>query len=239
MEKHLKDTIIGQDEALNQIISTLRKTKSNKRPTSFLLLGPTGVGKTETVKQISKALNQKDNLIRLDMSEFSLDTSIHKLIGTPGGYVGYGEPYLFQKLKENPYRIILVDELEKAGSRVWNLFLQILDEGFITDSMGEKIYFDKSIIFMTSNLEQKDCVGFAKRNSKNLEETLSKEFLGRFDAIVSYQKITKEIATEFVKRKSKSSKEMDKILQAADYEQFGLRNLSLLLNRYESDYQTN
>lgn len=239
MEKHLKDTIIGQDEALNQIISTLRKTKSNKRPTSFLLLGPTGVGKTETVKQISKALNQKDNLIRLDMSEFSLDTSIHKLIGTPGGYVGYGEPYLFQKLKENPYRIILVDELEKAGSRVWNLFLQILDEGFITDSMGEKIYFDKSIIFMTSNLEQKDCVGFAKRDSKNLEETLSKEFLGRFDAIVSYQKITKEIATEFVKRKSKSSKEMDKILQAADYEQFGLRNLSLLLNRYESDYQTN
>ncbi len=220
-------------------MDTLHKKSNNKRPLSFLLLGPTGVGKTETVKQISQAYNQKDNLIRLDMSEFSLDTSIHKLIGTPGGYVGYGEPYLFQKLKENPYRIILVDELEKAGSRVWNLFLQILDEGFITDSMGEKIYFNKSLIFMTSNLEQKECVGFAKRNNKELEENLSKEFLGRFDAIVNYQKITKEIATEFIKRKKPNKKQVDQILQDSDYEQYGLRNLSLILNRLETDFQTN
>lgn len=239
MAAHLKETIIGQEQAIQKIMDTLHKKSNNKRPLSFLLLGPTGVGKTETVKQISQAYNQKDNLIRLDMSEFSLDTSIHKLIGTPGGYVGYGEPYLFQKLKENPYRIILVDELEKAGSRVWNLFLQILDEGFITDSMGEKIYFNKSLIFMTSNLEQKECVGFAKRNNKELEETLSKEFLGRFDAIVNYQKITKEIATEFIKRKKPNKKQVDQILQDSDYEQYGLRNLSLILNRLETDFQTN
>lgn len=239
MAAHLKETIIGQEQAIQKIMDTLHKKSNNKRPLSFLLLGPTGVGKTETVKQISQAYNQKDNLIRLDMSEFSLDTSIHKLIGTPGGYVGYGEPYLFQKLKENPYRIILVDELEKAGSRVWNLFLQILDEGFITDSMGEKIYFNKSLIFMTSNLEQKECVGFAKRNNKELEENLSKEFLGRFDAIVNYQKITKEIATEFIKRKKPNKKQVDQILQDSDYEQYGLRNLSLILNRLETDFQTN
>ncbi|MCI8575846.1 MAG: ATP-dependent Clp protease ATP-binding subunit [Bacilli bacterium] len=239
IETQLRKTIIGQDEALTKIMATLGKKRSPKRPLSFLLLGPTGVGKTETVKQISKAFNQKNNLIRLDMSEFSLDTSIHKLIGTPGGYVGYGEPYLFQKLKENPYRIILVDELEKAGSRVWNLFLQILDEGFITDSMGEKIYFDKSIIFMTSNLEQKDCVGFAKRDNKELEETLSKEFLGRFDAIINYQKITKEIALEFMKRQKKTSEQIEKILQESDYEQYGLRNLSLMVNRLDKDFQTN
>lgn len=238
IETQLRKTIIGQDEALTKIMATLGKKRSPKRPLSFLLLGPTGVGKTETVKQISKAFNQKNNLIRLDMSEFSLDTSIHKLIGTPGGYVGYGEPYLFQKLKENPYRIILVDELEKAGSRVWNLFLQILDEGFITDSMGEKIYFDKSIIFMTSNLEQKDCVGFAKRDNKELEETLSKEFLGRFDAIINYQKITKEIALEFMKRQKKTSEQIEKILQESDYEQYGLRNLSLMVNRLDKDFQT-
>ena len=105
--------------------------------------------------------------------------------------------------------------------------------------MGEKIYFNKSLIFMTSNLEQKECVGFAKRNNKELEETLSKEFLGRFDAIVNYQKITKEIATEFIKRKKPNKKQVDQILQDSDYEQYGLRNLSLILNRLETDFQTN
>ena len=101
-------------------------------------------------------------MIRLDMSEYALETSIHKLIGTPGGYVGYDEPYIFQKIKENPYRVILVDELEKANAQIWNLFLQILDEGFITDANGEVIHFHKTLIFMTSNLEVKDKVGFIK-----------------------------------------------------------------------------
>ena len=101
------------------------------------------------------------------MSEYTLDTSIHKLIGTPGGYVGHKDPYIFFKLKENPYRIILVDELEKANPKVWNLFLQIMDEGFITDSCGEKIRFDKTMIFMTSNLEVKEKDGRHADSGKN------------------------------------------------------------------------
>lgn len=238
---HLKSKIIGQEEAIDNILSTLKQKKHITRPLSFLLLGPTGVGKTETVKQLASVYHNEESLIRLDMSEYSLDTSIHKLIGTPGGYVGHDEPYIFQKLKENPYRIILVDELEKANSRIWNLFLQILDEGFITDSYGEKIRFDKTLIFMTSNLEKKDCVGFSKRNNNELEETLSKEFLGRFDSIVSYQPITKEVAESFVRSKIENIQEvnLEEILEKAEFEKYGLRNVSLLLRKMESDLQTN
>lgn len=238
---HLKSKIIGQEEAIDSILSTLQQKKHITRPLSFLLLGPTGVGKTETVKQLASVYHNEESLIRLDMSEYSLDTSIHKLIGTPGGYVGHDEPYIFQKLKENPYRIILVDELEKANSRIWNLFLQILDEGFITDSYGEKIRFDKTLIFMTSNLEKKDCVGFSKRNNNELEETLSKEFLGRFDSIVSYQPITKEVAESFVRSKIENIQEvnLEEILEKAEFEKYGLRNVSLLLRKMESDLQTN
>jgi len=241
IEGNLKENIVGQDQALAEIMKVLKsKTQNRHRPLSFLLLGSSGVGKTETVKLISSLYGKKENLIRLDMSEYSLDTSIHKLIGTPGGYVGYGEPYLFQKLKENPYRIILVDELEKANSKIWNLFLQIMDEGFITDSMGEQIRFDKTIIFMTSNLEIKDRVGFTKNANHDLEEILSKEFLGRFDAIVPYQKITSDIVREYVLKKSKNNHiDIEKIIKEADFEKYGLRNVSHILKRMEEDYQIN
>lgn len=240
IEKHLKDNIYGQDKAIEEIITTLKQRKLGKRPLSFLLLGPTGVGKTETVKQIAKMYNQEDNLIRLDMSEFSLDTSIHKLIGTPGGYIGHGEPYIFQKLKENPYRIILVDELEKSNSNIWNLFLQILDEGYITDSFGEKIRFDKSLIFMTSNLEQKSCVGFTTRPNNDLENTLSKEFLGRFDSIISYKPISEEIVKKYILEKSKvNNSDIEKFLKESEYEKYGLRNISLMLRKVEDELQTN
>ncbi len=240
MEQKLKEQIIGQDQAINSIIKVLKNKREPKRPTSMLLLGSSGVGKTETVKIISSLFTNRDNLIRLDMSEYTLDTSIHKLIGTPGGYVGHGEPYLFQQIKENPYRIILVDELEKANKKVWNLFLQILDEGFITDSYGEKIRFDKTIIFMTSNLEAKERVGFMKNNSDNLEETLSKEFLGRFDAIIPFQKITKEIVKEYVEKNMKSKNvDIAKIINESEYEKYGLRNIKHILRRMDTEFQIN
>lgn len=241
IEDSLNENILGQKEAINQIIKILKgRSMERKRPTSLLLLGPTGVGKTETVKVISKMFGSKDNLIRLDMSEFTLDTSVHKLIGTPGGYVGYGEPFLFQKLKENPYRIILVDELEKANPKIWNLFLQIMDEGFITDSIGEKIRFDKSIIFMTSNLEVGNKVGFINNKNSDLEEKLSKEFLGRFDSIVPYQKISEEVVKEYLK-KFPNAKKLDtkKILEEAEYEKYGLRNINHIVKRMEMELQIN
>lgn len=240
IEKNLKEKIFGQEEALTKIITTLKSKIDKNRPISMLLLGSSGVGKTETVKILSEMYNKKDCLIRLDMSEYTLDTSIHKLIGTPGGYVGYGEPYLFQQIKENPYRIILVDELEKANPKIWNLFLQILDEGFVTDSLGEKIRFDKTIIFMTSNLEPKEKVGFTKNANNNLEEVLSKEFLGRFDAIIPYQKITNEIAKKYLEHHLKNKDcNIDKILQESEYEKYGLRNIKHILKRMEMEYQLN
>lgn len=241
IESTLNEKIIGQTSAITKIMKILNQKKENqRRPLSFLLMGPTGVGKTETVKQISSIYGSMENMIRLDMSEYTLETSIHKLIGTPGGYVGYGEPFIFQKLKENPYRIILVDELEKASPRIWNLFLQILDEGFITDSLGEQIHFDKTLIFMTSNLEIKNKVGFISSGNGDLEEILSKEFLGRFDAIVPYERVTKNMVKDYIDKNSNlKNYDLEKILKEADYEKYGLRNIKHILKRLEEEYQPN
>ncbi|MCI8394226.1 MAG: ATP-dependent Clp protease ATP-binding subunit [Bacilli bacterium] len=241
LEGRLEENIIGQKKAINSIMKIL-KTKAihQKRPLSFLLLGPTGVGKTETVKQIASIYGKAENMIRLDMSEYALETSIHKLIGTPGGYVGYDEPYIFQKIKENPYRVILVDELEKANAQIWNLFLQILDEGFITDANGEVIHFHKTLIFMTSNLEVKDKVGFIKNANSELEEILSKELLGRFDAIVPYQKVNEEMVKQYINKSPYATKlDQNKIIEEAEFEKYGLRNVSHILRRMEEELSVN
>lgn len=241
IKRNLNEKIIGQENAITTIMNILNKKKQNQhRPLSFFLMGPTGVGKTETVKQIASIYGNQENMIRLDMSEYTLETSIHKLIGTPGGYVGYGEPFIFQKLKENPYRIILVDEFEKANSKIWNLFLQILDEGFLTDSTGDQIRFDKTLIFMTSNLEIKNKVGFVSSENGNLEEILSKELIGRFDAIVPYEKITENMVKDYIEKCSNlKNYNLEKILEESEYEKYGLRNISHIVKRMEEEYQTN
>ena len=153
IETNLKDSILGQEKAINKILENIMiKLNGTNKPLSLLLLGASGVGKTESVKIISESLSRKNTLIRLDMSEYNLETSVNKLIGTSAGYVGYDDECILKKVKINPYSVILVDEIEKAHPKVLNLFLQILDEGFITDSKGEKIYFDNTYIFMTSIL---------------------------------------------------------------------------------------
>ena len=148
LKAYLNNEIVGQEEAINEIIASL-KSKESDLPVSILLTGSTGVGKTKTVKEIATYL--KMPLVRLDLSEYNEPVSINRLIGSSAGYVGYDDENIFDRIRMYPNSIVLLDELEKANSNVINLFLQVLDEGFITNAKGEKIDFKNTYIFMTSN----------------------------------------------------------------------------------------
>ena len=180
LKESLNKSILGQEEAIQKILDVLWSEK--RKGTSFLLVGGSGIGKTLTVKVFSEAL--KMNLLRIDMSEYSSLESVHRLIGAPPGYVGYQEPYVLEKIREQPFTTVLFDEIEKAHPQVLNLLLQILDEGFVTDSRGNKIRFDHTYIFLTSNAQVKKNVGFATSSGSHFDGVFSKELLGRIDAIV-------------------------------------------------------
>ncbi len=228
LKKDLFQNIIGQDEALNKIISTYQ-LKVDTKPLSLLLSGPTGVGKTYTVKMFAKSLNV--NLIRLDMSEYNQEVSINRLIGAPAGYVGYQDNYLFKQLLDNPYSIILLDEIEKACPKVLNLFLQILDEGYITGSDNEVIKFNNTIIFMTSNENVSNSIGFSNKVQDN--SFLSKELLNRIDATVQYNQINSETARKYINIKNKNLNE-EKILSESNYQKYGFRELDRCIKAFES-----
>jgi ATP-dependent Clp protease ATP-binding subunit ClpC len=236
IKKNLTYEIKGQDKALNKILKNIwLKLNGMDMPLSLLLIGPSGVGKTKTVKIISDSI-KNSKLIRLDMSEYNLDTSVNKLIGVSAGYVGYDDSYVFRSVIDNPYSIILVDEIEKAHPRVLNLFLQILDEGFITNASGEKIDFKKTLIFMTSNVINKKGVGFINSTNNNLIECFSKEFLGRFTDIVSYDYLSDEVLDEYIKIYLKNNKiSREEIKKEAECSLYGLRNLQHLINKYNSE----
>ena len=158
LEHILHQRVVGQEEAVNAIAKAIRRgrvgLKDPKRPIgSFLFLGPTGVGKTELSKALAEAMFGTENaLIRVDMSEYMEKHSVSKMIGSPPGYVGYDEGgQLSEKVRRNPYSVILFDEIEKAHPDVFNIFLQVLDDGHITDAQGRKIDFKNTIIIMTSN----------------------------------------------------------------------------------------
>ncbi len=238
IKNNLHKNILGQDEAINKILKSIWfKLNNDKKPLSLLLTGPSGVGKTETVKLISNSIN-KSKLIRLDMSEYNLDISVNKLIGASAGYVGYDDKYIFRDILDNPYSIILVDEIEKAHRRVLNLFLQILDEGFITSSKGEKIDFSHTMIFMTSNVVNKINVGFTNRENDILNEYFSKEFLGRFSDVVSFKNIPDEILEEYTKKNLTNKKvKIDKLKKEAECDKYGLRNLKNLIEKYNNDIE--
>ena len=209
LEATLKERIIGQDEAVEAIAAAIRRSRvqisPRRRPASFIFVGPTGVGKTELVKQIAKELfNTPETLIRLDMSEFMEKHSVSRIIGSPPGYVGYDEAgQLTEKVRRKPYSVILFDEIEKAHPDVMNILLQILDEGRITDAQGRTVNFENTIIVMTSNAgsEQKNgALGFGKdkgeatkeRITKALSDFLRPEFLGRVDEIAVFNSLTEK-----------------------------------------------
>lgn len=236
LHDHLFQGILGQDKALQQILDVMESPK--RKGTSFLLVGGSGVGKTETVKIISDTL--KTHLIRIDMSEYSSSDSINKLIGAPSGYVGYEDGYVFQELRETPFSTILFDEIEKAHPKVLNLLLQILDEGFVTDRRGEKIYFHHTFIFLTSNAVSRSGVGFATSFKENFDGIFSKELLGRIDQVIEYAPISVDIANAYIEKNLKNpdiSKE--ELLLESDIERYGLRNIRNLIHKYNKrvDYQ--
>ena len=225
LEKNLKESIIGQDEAINVLVNAIQRNQTglkdpNKPIGSFIFLGQTGVGKTQLAKNLGQELfNSKDSLIRLDMSEYMEKFSVSRLIGAPPGYVGYDEGgQLSEKIRRKPYSIVLLDEVEKAHPDVFNMMLQVLDDGYLTDSVGRKVDFKNTVIIMTSNIgtrKLKDFgtgVGFdtefrkKEKNKlsteilkKSLGKKFSPEFLNRIDEIIVFNELEEKEIEKIVR----------------------------------------
>ncbi len=265
LESNLHKRIIGQEEAVNAVSRAIRRNraglKSTKRPPSFIFVGPTGVGKTELAKSLAyEMFGSEDSIIRIDMSEYMESNSTAKLIGAPPGYVGYDDAgQLTDKVKRKPYSIILLDEIEKAHPDVFNILLQILDDGRLTDAQGNTVSFQNTIIIMTSNAGSNlnnNSIGFGneKINKSKVEDRLKDvfrpEFLNRVDEIVVFDSLTKEQLLQIVdlmlqdtinvlKDKNISlevSKEAkDFILEKGTNLKFGARPLRRAIQRYVED----
>ena len=208
LENAIKKKIIGQDSAADRVAKAIRRKRAGVegrlRPASFIFVGPTGVGKTEMVKVLAEELfGSKDDLIRLDMTEYSEQHSVSKLIGSPPGYVGYDEAgQLTEKVRRKPYSVILFDEIEKAHSSIYNILLQILDEGRLTDSQGRVVNFENTVVILTSNAGigfGTESLGFAGKaeaedtvaNDK-LKQIFKPELLNRVDEIVVFNRLKPE-----------------------------------------------
>ncbi len=204
LEQNLHKRVIGQDDAVAAVARAIRRNraglKSTKRPPSFIFVGPTGVGKTELAKSLAyEMFGNENSIIRVDMSEYMESHSTSKLIGSPPGYVGYDDAgQLTEKVKRNPYSIVLLDEIEKAHPDVFNILLQVLDDGRLTDSQGNTISFENTIIIMTSNAgsnQNTNSIGFGGNTMSqskvmdSLKETFRPEFLNRVDEIVIFEQL--------------------------------------------------
>ena len=214
LETNIHKRIIGQDTAVNSVARAIRRNRaglqSTKRPPSFIFVGPTGVGKTELAKALAyEMFGSEKSIIRFDMSEYMESNSTAKLIGAPPGYVGYDDAgQLTERVKRNPYSIILLDEIEKAHNDVFNILLQVLDDGRLTDAQGNTVSFENTIIIMTSNAGSNlntNSIGFGGTSeaSKNrmlgaLKDLFRPEFLNRIDEIVAFDSLTNEQLLQIV-----------------------------------------
>ena len=218
MGEELKGKVVGQEEAIKKLTKAIQRTrvglKDPKKPIgSFIFLGPTGVGKTELAKTLATYLfDKEDSLIRIDMSEYMEKFSVSRLVGAPPGYVGYEEGgQLTEKVRRKPYSVVLLDEIEKAHPDVFNILLQVLDDGILTDGLGRRVDFRNTIIIMTSNIGVRDLkdfgagIGFANRDKIDnqdeimkstiqsaLKKAFSPEFLNRLDDVVVFNTLSKE-----------------------------------------------
>lgn len=244
IEKTLKENIIGQDEAINKLIDISKKIKlgikDKNKSYSVLFCGSTGTGKTYLSKLFAENLVGKNNVIKLDMSEYSESISINKIIGSPAGYVGYDDnKNILEEIRNKPYSVLILDEIEKAHKSVLNFFLNILDEGNCKDSSGKTVRFDNVLIIMTSNAYvNKLLMGFNKNTTNNsLEDFFSKEFINRIDEIVPFNKFTEEdINKIIIKEANKCYKKynseniisldmINRIIKESNYEEYGVRKL--------------
>ena len=244
IEKTLKENIIGQDEAIDKLIDISKKIKlgikDKNKSYSVLFCGSTGTGKTYLSKLFAENLVGKNNVIKLDMSEYSESISINKIIGSPAGYVGYDDnKNILEEIRNKPYSVLILDEIEKAHKSVLNFFLNILDEGNCKDSSGKTVRFDNVLIIMTSNAYvSKSLMGFNKKTTNNsLEDFFSKEFINRIDEIVPFNKFTEEdINKIIIKEANKCYKKynseniisldmINRIIKESNYEEYGVRKL--------------
>ena len=212
---NLRKRVKGQDEALTLVVDSIIRARAgikdpNRPIGSFIFLGPTGVGKTEVAKALAYELfDDEKHMVRIDMSEYMESFSVSRLIGAPPGYVGYDEGgELTEKVRRNPYSIVLFDEIEKAHKDVFNILLQILDDGRITDSQGRTVDFKNTIIIMTSNLGSEDILaGNKEKVIKDLKMTFRPEFINRIDEIIVFNSLTKKVVYEI----------LDKIVDEINY----------------------
>ncbi len=266
LEDHLHQRIIGQSEAVSAVAKAIRRNraglKSTKRPPSFIFVGPTGVGKTELAKALSSEMfGSEESMIRVDMSEYMESNSTAKLIGAPPGYVGYDDAgQLTEKVKRHPYSVVLLDEIEKAHPDVFNILLQILDDGRLTDAHGNTISFENTIIIMTSNVGSNsnvNSIGFGstselKKNKilDSLRDTFRPEFLNRVDEIIVFDALSDKELHEIVELMFKDTQKVlddknikmfisdeakDYILKNGTDVKYGARPLRRAVQRYIED----
>ena len=265
LEDNLHKRIIGQEEAVNAVSRAIRRNrtglKTTKRPPSFIFVGPTGVGKTELAKSLAyEMFGSEDSIIRIDMSEYMESHSTSKLIGAPPGYVGYDDAgQLTDKVKRKPYSIILLDEIEKAHPDVFNILLQVLDDGKLTDAQGNTVSFENTIIIMTSNAGSNlnsNSIGFGKQTvdkgkiEDSLKDVFRPEFLNRIDEIIIFDALNENQLLQIVDLmlndtyKSLNDKNItieiskeakDFILEKGTNIKFGARPLRRAIQRYVED----
>lgn len=245
----MKKTIVGQDNAIDLLINYTKKMRlgyTNNKIKSFLFVGPTGVGKTAIAKLYANTIQGENNLIRLDMSEYSDVTSVNKIIGSSPGYVGYQDNNnILEQIKEKPTAVILLDEIDKAHPNVINLLYQILDEGKINDSQNNTINLNNNIIIMTSNIGfEETTLGFTNKGNDNinskLKEYLSPSLINRIDNLIIFNHLTSKDITSIIKNKlsklqtkyqnfTYSSSLIEEILRESNYQEFGARKIDKII----------